>query len=97
MFLLSLTIPALIYNAMQKGKYNITKYNRRNSKAYRLRDKRLGIVCGTIMMSANVIFLLTGATLNAWETAWVVYPVGGIICGIISAFYHQKEELDLEK
>lgn len=39
---------------------------------------------GTIMLTATAIFLLLGFLWNLWHPAWVVFPVGGILCGIVS-------------
>lgn len=44
-------------------------------------------VCGIIMLSATVIFLVAGFLGNAWNHAWVVCPVGGIICAIVSTLF----------
>ena len=73
-----------IYNAMQKSKYNIEKYNRENSEEYIEKNRKVGMISGIIMMSATVVFFLLGALANAWNVAWVVYPVCGIACGIVA-------------
>lgn len=39
---------------------------------------------GVIMLVATLIFLLFGFLSNAWHPAWVVFPIGGILCGIVS-------------
>lgn len=47
--------------------------------------KRLmGRICGSIMMAAAIVFLLGGFLANAWNVSWVAFPVGGILCGIVS-------------
>ncbi len=35
------------------------------------------------MLTTTIIFLVWGFTLNMWYINWVVYPVGGILCGIV--------------
>lgn len=40
--------------------------------------------CGVIMMLCAIIFLLSGFLFNLWHPGWVVFPVGGILCGIVS-------------
>lgn len=40
---------------------------------------------GVIMMGATVLFLLAGFLWDLWHPAWVVFPVGGILCGIVGA------------
>lgn len=39
---------------------------------------------GIIMLTATVVFLLCGFLWNLWHPAWVVFPAGGILCGIVS-------------
>ena len=41
--------------------------------------------CGMIMMGALAIFLLCGFVWGIWHPAWVAFPVGGIICGIVGS------------
>ncbi len=38
---------------------------------------------GVIMMSATILFLLAGFIWGRWHPAWVVFPVGGILWGIV--------------
>lgn len=45
---------------------------------------KLGAICGIIMLSCLILFLLFGFILGAWYPAWIVFPVGGILCGIVS-------------
>lgn len=39
---------------------------------------------GVIMMSATILYLLLGFVWNLWHPGWVVFPIGGILCGILS-------------
>jgi transcriptional regulator with XRE-family HTH domain len=48
----------------------------------RKRDELMGKISGCIMLSATALFLLLGWTLNLWHPGWVVFPIGGILCGI---------------
>ena len=38
---------------------------------------------GIIMLSATAIYLILGFVWNLWHPGWVVFPVGGILCGIL--------------
>lgn len=40
---------------------------------------------GAIMLTATAIFLFLGFTQNLWHPAWVVFPIGGIVCGIVES------------
>ena len=48
------------------------------------------IINGIIMSSATAIYLLLGFVWNLWHPGWVVFPVGGIVCGIISAIFNKE-------
>ncbi len=51
----------------------------------------VGKICGTIMLSATLIFLLCGFLGDLWSSAWIVFPVGGILCGIISIIFGKDD------
>lgn len=38
---------------------------------------------GVIMLIATGIFLVAGFLFDAWHPAWVVFPLGGILCAIV--------------
>lgn len=42
-----------------------------------------------IMLLATSIFLLFGFLSSAWHPAWVVFPIGGILCGIVSVIFDE--------
>ena len=86
LFLLLVTIAVVLftYAGTQESKYNIRHYNLmhdHNSQTYK-NDKKIGLICGCLMMTATMIFLACGLIQNLWKVAWVVYPIFGIGCGI---------------
>lgn len=94
-FLLFITVAAavLVYAGMQKGKYNIDEYNKmhnKDSEEYK-QDELVGRICGCIMMIATIIYLICGFVFNMWGVpAIVVFPVGGIGCGIASIIVRSR-------
>lgn len=100
LFLLMVTIAAtlFVYAATQSSKYNINHYNlmhNRDSQTYK-NEKKVGSICGCIMMAATMIFLACGFLGNLWKFAWVVYPIFGIGCGIVSNIVNRNNEEDIE-
>ena len=95
MFLVTIAVILFVYAGTQDSKYNIERYNLmhdHNSQTYK-NDKKIGVICGSIMMVATMIFLGCGLLGNLWRIAWVVYPVFGIACGIVSmVINHNNEE-----
>ncbi len=84
--LLVIGVPIIVYNgmvweALKKEKDIPTE----NSPALKPNYKVLeDVICGTIMLVAAGIFLLLGFLRLLWHPAWVVFPVGGILCAIVS-------------
>ena len=48
--------------------------------------------CGVVMLSCTAIYLVIGFVFNLWHPGWVIFPVGGIICGILGAIDKSKSE-----
>ncbi len=42
------------------------------------------VLCSLIMLGAAALFFLLGVFGGMWHPAWVLFPLGGILCGIIS-------------
>ena len=77
---------SFIYGGMQEDKYKIWKYNRDNNpdpEAKRRLDL-IGAACGVIMLLATAVYVGLGLTRNTWGTAWWLFAVGGILCGVVS-------------
>lgn len=77
---------SFIYGGMQEDKYKIWKYNRDNNPdpEAKRRLNLIGAACGVIMLLATAVYVGLGLTRNAWGTAWWLFAVGGILCGVVS-------------
>jgi len=73
----------IIYNnfANKQPKSLEATMDDRSPKARRLSD----ISSTIIMSSATIIFLVAGAVYGAWHPTWVVFPIGGLLSGIIGS------------
>ncbi len=96
LFLFFVTIATIlfVYAGTQESKYNIDHYNLihdHNSQTYK-NNKKIGMICGCIMMAATMIFLACGFIWELWKYAWVVYPIFGIACGIVSVIINRNNE-----
>lgn len=92
MLLATIAVILFVYAGTQKSKYNIDHYNLmhdHNSQLYK-NSKKNSMVSGCIMMVATIIFLACGLIWNLWEYAWVVYPIFGIACGIVSTVINRN-------
>lgn len=88
-FLLFVTIATclLVYAGMQYSKYDITSYNLshdKESETYK-KNQLKSTICGCLMLTATIIYLILGFVFNKWGMpSVVVYPIFGIGCGITS-------------
>ena len=86
MLLVAGAVFSFIYGGIQEDKYKIWKYNRDNNPdpESKRRLDLIGAACGVIMLLATAVYVGLGLTRNAWGTAWWVFAVGGILCGVAS-------------
>lgn len=93
MFFIMISVSILIYAGTQKEKYNLKHYNlihNKESEEYK-KDQLTGTVCGCLMMTATIIYLIFGFKNNGWGMPYVVvFPVFGIGCGIASLIIDAK-------
>lgn len=77
---------SFVYGGIQEDKYKIWKYNRDNapSPEAKRRLDLIGDACAVIMLLATAIYVGLGLARGAWSTAWWLFAVGGILCGVVS-------------
>ncbi len=87
---------SLIYGGMSEDKYNIEKYNRSNhpTEEDKVKRRRVSAACGCIMLLATAIYVGLGLSRNMWGTAWWVFAVGGILCGVAAVLLGPRDEGD---
>ena len=81
LFTISVGSMILVYNGMQKDKYDISKYNKIIEKEKK--GSKYTKWYPIIMIIATIIFSLTGFIWKLWEYNWIVFAVGGLLCGIV--------------
>ncbi len=87
----TLAVPIFIYFGIQKDKYDIDKYNKTNSIQEKIKkDDKIGKICGVIMLIATMIFLVTGIIYNIWHINWIVFLLGGMLCGIVAIILEKE-------
>ncbi len=84
LFILSFIVGGICYLGMQKAKFDMTILKDKPDTKY---EKKADALCGTIMLIATAIFLTIGFVWNVWHPTWVVFPIGGILCGIVSTIF----------
>ena len=86
----TIAVPIFTYFGIQKEKYDIEKYNQMHSEEGKKREEKSGKICGVIMLTATAIFLASGWLFDLWKINWVVFPIGGIACGIVSTIFEKE-------
>lgn len=94
LFILSFIVGGLVYFGIQHEKFNVSEYNKNNVKEASARSKLKDAICSSIMLLATATFLILGFTLGLWKYVWIVFPVGGILCGIVGAIMGAKDDHD---
>ena len=105
--ILAVAIPIIVYGALLKDKYNITGYNQETMREAEKEKDRQQVKkwCGIIMLTATALFLISlayegmhfmehGYEESIVAFSWVVFPVGAILCGIVSIALHKPKQED---
>lgn len=91
MAFVTIAVPIIVYFGIQKDKYDIEKYNKENSEEYKKENSKVGKISGVIMLIATILFLISGLIYNMWNINWIVYPIGGIMCGIVGTIFNKEQ------
>lgn len=98
LLVVSLAVTVMVWAGMTEEKYKIEKYNRTNQREFhptegeKRRDDRIERACGVIMVLAAAAYVTMGLTMDLWKTAWWVFPVGLILCGVVHVAFGPREE-----
>ena len=89
---LSVCVGGLTYYGIQHSKYDVAEFNKQTQKQlnHSSRSKLKDAICSAVMLLATGIFLVLGFVWNWWHPGWVVFPIGGIICAIISTIFEAR-------
>ncbi len=70
-------VGVIVYLGIQTQKYELEQYGGKKKEGPN--------IDGAIMLTATAIYLVLGFTQNLWHPGWVVFPIGGILCGIVNS------------
>ncbi len=90
MSFIAIGVPILIYFGIEKDKYDIKKYNRINGKEYERTNELMGKISGIIMIVTTMIYLILGFVFNLWKYTWLLYPISGMLCGIVAIILNKE-------
>ncbi len=84
MCFISIAVPIIVYSGINKDRYDIEKYNNESSSKLNENSDKIGKISGVIMLCATIIYLFISFVFNLWYISWIIYPICGMLCGIIS-------------
>ena len=93
-FILAGAAWSFTYGGIQHDKYNVAKYNRENnpSPEDRARRRRVHTAYRLIILLATALYVGLGMASGGWSLAAVIYPVAGILCGVVKVLLGPKRD-----
>lgn len=78
-------VTSFVYAGIQEEKYKIDEYNRDNNPTPEAKKRKglINTICAALMVLAAAIYVGLGLALDLWDTAWWVFAVAGILCGVM--------------
>lgn len=61
------------------------------------KNKVVGIVAGVVFPLAAAVYLIAGFVYYAWASAWIIFPIVGILFGIFATVYNGYVDLKKKK
>ena len=61
------------------------------------KNKVVGIVAGVVFPLAAAVYLIAGFVYYAWGSAWIIFPIVGILFGIFATVYNGYVDLKKKK
>ena len=61
------------------------------------KNKVVGIVAGVVFPLAAAVYLIAGFVYYAWASAWIIFPIVGILFGIFATVYNGYMDLKKKK
>lgn len=91
--ILASLVSGIVYCGIQHTKYHVEEYNKQNAEELHpsASQKLKEGICGAIMLTATAVFLLLGFIWGIWHPGWVVFPIGGILCAIVSTIFAARK------
>ncbi len=94
LLLAAIGVGVLAHTGLGKDKYDIEAYNKEESADRKRANEKTGVWCGCIMLTATIIFMVMGFMFQLWKISWVVFPIGGVLCGMVALIFQFKTGID---
>lgn len=79
-------VTSFVYAGINDEKYKIWKYNRNNNPTpeAKRRLNLIGAIQGAMMTLVTAVYVGLGLSMDLWRTAWWIFAVAGILCGVVA-------------
>lgn len=91
MIFITVSVPILVHSGIEKSKYDMTIYRTAHKTISKECEEKIGKYSAVIMISMTIIYFILGFIFNLWRISWLVYPIGGMICGIIAVILNKED------
>lgn len=81
-------VPVIVKAGIEKEKFEMTILN--NIKEQNASEALIGKISAVIMISATIIYFILGFVMNLWKINWILFPIGGMLCGIVSIVLNKE-------
>ncbi len=88
---ITISVTVIVWAGLQKSKYDIDDYNQEADKEKNQKETLSGKIGSVIMLLATVIYLVIGFVWNLWHPGWIVFIIGGILCGVAEIIFPDKK------
>ncbi len=85
-------VGVIVHAVLGKVKYDISAYNRSNNPdaGQKEIERKIEAWSGCIMIVATIVFFVAGFAFHQWKICWLAFPIGGMLCGIVSIILNGK-------
>ncbi len=91
LFFVAAAVWIFIYFGVQRAKYEVGEYNKKKRGEQDSGAKLTGKISGVIMLLATAILFYFGLVLDMFRIAWVVFPIGGLLCAAANVIWGDKK------
>lgn len=89
MMIVTIAVGIFVYYGMYK---EVLERTSAYKKLVHKQEELIGKWCGCIMLVAAAVYVVISFLWNIWEISWVVFVVGGILCGIVSIVLNKSDD-----
>lgn len=90
MAFVTMAVPFIVNAGIQKDKFEMVSYKNFHHYPSKEMEEKVGKFSAVIMISATIIYFILGFIFNLWHINWIVYPIGGMLCGIVAVILNNE-------